>query len=139
MSAIAGVWSFDGEASVTRACRDMLQALSIYGPEDRAQFSGPALAMGCCLLRLLPEDIFDHQPLSTGGVTALVADVRLDNRDELAHALALSRDRMLAMADSDLLLAAWQQWHEQCVDHLSGGFSFAIWNEPEQYLFLARD
>ena len=43
------------------------------------------------------------------------------------------------MADSDLLLAAWQRWREQCVDHLSGAFSFAVWNQQEQHLFLARD
>jgi asparagine synthase (glutamine-hydrolysing) len=43
------------------------------------------------------------------------------------------------MADSDLLLAAWQRWGEGCVDHLSGAFSFAVWNEAEQHLFLARD
>ena len=43
------------------------------------------------------------------------------------------------MADSDVLLAAWQRWREQCVDHLSGAFSFAVWNQQEQHLFLARD
>jgi asparagine synthase (glutamine-hydrolysing) len=43
------------------------------------------------------------------------------------------------MADSDVLLAAWLHWREQCVDHLSGAFSFAVWNHEQQYLFLARD
>jgi asparagine synthase (glutamine-hydrolysing) len=117
----------------------MLQALSQYGVDDRAQFTGPSFAMGRCLLRLLPEDSFDHQPLTGDGVTALVADVRLDNREELAHALDLSRERVVAMADSDLLLTAWQHWGEQCVHHLSGAFSFAVWNQQEQRLFLARD
>jgi asparagine synthase (glutamine-hydrolysing) len=139
MSAIAGIWSFDGEISVATACQNMLQALSLYGADDRTQFAGSSLAMGRCLLRLLPEDCFDHQPLAGPGVTSLVADVRLDNRGELADELRLSRGRIAAMADSDLLLAAWEQWREQCVDHLSGAFSFAVWNQPEQHLFLARD
>ncbi len=73
------------------------------------------------------------------GVTALVADIRLDNREELAAELGLSRQRTAVMADSDMLLAAWQRWREQCVDHLSGAFSFAVWNQQEQHLFLARD
>jgi asparagine synthase (glutamine-hydrolysing) len=117
----------------------MLQALSVYGMDDCAQFTGPSLAMGRRLLRLLPEDGFDRQPLSAAGVTSLVADVRLDNREELAAELGLSGQRTMVMADSDILLAAWQQWREQCVDHLSGAFSFAVWNEQEQHLFLARD
>jgi asparagine synthase (glutamine-hydrolysing) len=139
MSAIAGIWSFDGGIAVASACREMLQALSVYGMDDRSQYADSFLAMGRCLLRLLPEDDFDRQPLSAAGVTAMVADVRLDNREELAAELGLSRQRAGAMADSDMLLAAWQQWREQCVDHLSGAFSFAVWNQQEQHLFLARD
>ena len=117
----------------------MLQALSVYGKDDCAQFTGPAVAMGRCLLRLLPEDRFDRQPLSEGRVTSLVADIRLDNRTELEAELGFSQQQAGAMADSDLLLAAWQRWDEQCVDHLSGAFSFAVWNDQEQHLFLARD
>jgi asparagine synthase (glutamine-hydrolysing) len=117
----------------------MLQALSMYGTDGCAQFTGSSVAMGRCLLRLLPEDSFDRQPLSAAGVTSLVADVRLDNREQLAAELGLSAQSTVVMADSDMLLAAWQHWGEQCVDHLSGAFSFAVWNEQEQHLFLARD
>jgi asparagine synthase (glutamine-hydrolysing) len=139
MSAIAGIWSFDGGVPVAPACQAMLQALSIYGRDDCAQYSSPVLAMGRCLIRLLPEDTFDQQPLFADGVSALVADVRLDNREELARELGLPSQRAAAMADSDMVLAAWQRWREQCVDHLSGAFSFAVWNQQEQHLFLARD
>ena len=124
---------------VAPACHAMLQALSIYGPDDRAQYTSPSLAMGRCLLRLLPEDDFDQQPLSGAGVTSLVADLRLDNREELAAELGLSKQQISTLADSDLLLAAWQRWREECLDHLAGAFSFAVWDEQEQHLFLARD
>jgi asparagine synthase (glutamine-hydrolysing) len=139
MSAIAGIWSFDGGLSVSSVCHEMLHALQLYGRDDCAQYTSASLAMGRCLLRLLPEDDFDRQPLSAGGVTSLVADIRLDNRSELEDELGCSRQRAAEMADSELLLAAWQRWHEQCLDHLSGAFSFAVWNEEEQHLFLARD
>ena len=117
----------------------MLQALKLYGSDDISQFAGSSIALGRCLLRLLPEDRFDKQPLSATGVTALVADIRLDNRRELGLELGLSSQQTAVMADSAMLLAAWQHWREQCVEHLSGAFSFAIWNEKEQHLFLARD
>ena len=74
MSAIAGMWSFDGGVQVAQACDAMLQALSIYGHDSSARYTSPSLAMGRCLLRLLPEDDFDQQPLSGAGVTSLVAD-----------------------------------------------------------------
>jgi asparagine synthase (glutamine-hydrolysing) len=114
----------------------MLRALRVYGSDHSARYSDASIALGVCLLRLLPEDRFDRQPLKAGDVSCLVADLRLDNRSELASALGLSA---AAMADSDLLLAAWQRWGEQCVDHLTGAFTFAVWNEQDQHLFLARD
>jgi asparagine synthase (glutamine-hydrolysing) len=139
VSAIAGIWSFDGEVPVSTACQTMLQALNVYGPDDSAQYTGSSIALGRCLLRLLPEDGFDEQPLSATGVTALVADIRLDNRRELGLELGLSSQQTAVMADSAMLLAAWQRWREQSVEHLSGAFSFAVWNQKEQHLFLARD
>ena len=139
MSAIAGIWSFDGEVPVSTACRSMLQALNLYGPDDTAQYTGPSVAIGRCLLRLLPEDDFDQQPLSEASVTALVADIRLDNRVELGLELGISSQRSAAMADSAILLAAWQRWREKCVEHLSGAFSFVVWDQQEQHMFLARD
>ena len=38
MSAIAGVWSFDGGLRSAPAWPDMLQALSIYGPDDARKY-----------------------------------------------------------------------------------------------------
>src|SRR5271155_3207459 len=114
MSAITGIWSFDGGVPVLTACHAMLQALSIYGPDDTAQYTGPSVALGRCLLRLLPEDCFDQQPLSAAGVTALIADIRLDNRRELGLELGLSSQQSATMADSAMLLAAWQRWQEKC-------------------------
>ena len=48
-------------------------------------------------------------------------------------------NRSRRLADSGLVLAAWQRWREECLDHLAGAFSFAVWNQQEQHLFLARD
>jgi asparagine synthase (glutamine-hydrolysing) len=139
VSVIAGVWSFEGKLAADSMCRRMLDALSLYGMEGKSQYSSPGFAMGRCLLRLLPEDDFDQQPLSARGVTALVAEVRLDNRAELAAELDISTEALARVADSAVLLAAWQKWGEACPEHLNGAFSFAVWEEAEQRLFLARD
>ena len=138
MSAIAGIHSYSG-FDVSAACHAMLQSLSIYGHDDCAVYADHSFAMGRCLLRLLPEDDDDRQPLAAPGVSSLVADVRLDNRAPLAAALDISALQLSTMADSDLVLAAWLRWREQCVEHLEGAFAFAVWHEPSQQLFLARD
>ena len=139
MSVIAGLWSFDGSIDASKACRSMLHVLRMYGPDDCAQSSDGHFSMGSSLLRLLPEDRFDRQPLSADGMISLVADVRLDNRNELTNKLRIHPGDAALMADSEIVLAAWRQWGENCVDHLIGAFSFAVWNGRERRLFLARD
>ncbi|MBO9712256.1 MAG: hypothetical protein J7495_05020 [Sphingomonas sp.] len=97
-----------------------------------------ALAIGRCLHRLLPEDLHDRQPLTGGdGRFLLVADVRLDDRDDLARALGL--ESHARMSDAALLLAAWERWQYRAFDHLYGDYAFAIWDAGEQQLILARD
>src|ERR1019366_2384320 len=41
--------------------------------------------------------------------------------------------------DTEVLLAAYVQWGEKCLDRLRGMFAFAVWDAQERTLFLARD
>jgi asparagine synthase (glutamine-hydrolysing) len=88
----------------------------------------------------LPEDVHDRQPLhSADAHTVLVADVRLDNRDELCAALNLPAERARRVSDADILLAAFTRWAEDCVDRLVGDFAFALWDQLNHRFLLARD
>lgn len=140
MTAICGILRFDGRTDAAEACNRMGRALAIYGPDRAGSWSDGPIALGSRLARLLPEDRFDRQPLiSADGRFALVADVRLDNRQELAEALDLAAGDLALMADADLVLCAWAAWGRESIDRLIGEFAFAIWDAREQRLTLARD
>jgi asparagine synthase (glutamine-hydrolysing) len=96
--------------------------------------------MGHVLRRVTREDSFDEQPLrSSNGTAVLAADIRLDNREDLAALLSISDGALAELPDSALLLQAYTKWGESCVDRLIGDFAFAIWDSHENALFLARD
>ncbi|MDB5692730.1 MAG: asparagine synthase [Alphaproteobacteria bacterium] len=138
MSAIAGFWSLGSSRDPADSCRTMVAALADYGPDDCAIARLGPLALGRNLYRLLPEDEWDRQPLVGGdGRFALVCDLRLDNRDELAAALGLVGTASLA--DSALLLAALERWGEEAVDRLAGDYAFAWFDSRASSLVLARD
>ncbi|MDP4264714.1 MAG: asparagine synthase (glutamine-hydrolyzing) [Bacteroidota bacterium] len=42
-------------------------------------------------------------------------------------------------SDTEVILAAYHHYSDDCVDHFDGMFAFAIWDEQEQELFAARD
>ncbi|HEX8222888.1 MAG TPA: asparagine synthase-related protein [Allosphingosinicella sp.] len=141
MSAIGGLWRRHGRGGPDGGCASILEAQRRYGADAQAQWSnGADLALGRNLARLLPEDAFDAQPLAGGGGRfALVADIRLDNRAEIASALGIGGQGLERRADSELLLAAWERWEEASLDRLVGDFAFAVWDSERRRLVLARD
>jgi asparagine synthase (glutamine-hydrolysing) len=116
----------------------MAKALEIYGRDYTDRWSDTAVALGINQHCSLPEDRFDEQPYVTDHST-LVADVRLDNRQELGDQLQLSRSQLASMADGALLHAAWRTWGHECVHRLVGEFAFIVWNATDRSLFCARD
>ncbi len=68
----------------------MLNAQSVYAPDAERVWSEGPVGIGRRLFQTLPEDRNDRGPvIGGGGRFALVADIRLDNRDELASALGI--------------------------------------------------
>jgi asparagine synthase (glutamine-hydrolysing) len=139
MTAIAGFWGLDGRFDPPRQARAMIDAQSRFGLRDSEASLG-GLTLAARLYPLLPEDEHDSQPLiGGGGRFALVADLRLDNRGELAEALRLDPARTGRLADSALLLLALERWGEEAVPRLLGDFAFAFHDSHERRLLLARD
>lgn len=138
MSALGGMWRIDGRPGAAEDCKRILAAQQIYGPDAEGQWAAGGIAIGRRLKRLLPEDIFDHQPIVSRH-QVLVADVRLDNRDDLAHTLQIPPERARNLCDAAILFAALERWGEDCFSHLAGDYAFALWNEERRSLLLARD
>ncbi|MCP1122819.1 asparagine synthase (glutamine-hydrolyzing) [Bacillus sp. 3103sda1] len=42
-------------------------------------------------------------------------------------------------SDTEVLLTAYIEWKEQCVEHLNGIYAFSVWDEEEEKIFIARD
>jgi asparagine synthase (glutamine-hydrolysing) len=122
------------------ACRAMLAAQRRYGPDASDVGQLGSLSLGRNLYRLVPEDCFDAQPLISGdGRFALIADLRLDNREEIAAALAIGAQEAGRYADSQILLFALERWGADAVGRLLGDFAFAFYDAARQRLLLARD
>lgn len=140
MSAIVGIWRFDDGSTAEADCTRALNALELFGPHDGRHWSDGAMAMGRRLYRLLPEDAYDRQPLqSRDGRLTLVADLRLDNRDDLIRTLGWTQGEARQLCDAQVLLACLERWGDAAVDRLVGPFVFALWNSATQTLMLARD
>ncbi|MFA6112526.1 MAG: asparagine synthase-related protein [Sphingomonas sp.] len=140
MTALAGILSFAGRPDLSGACGRMLGAQRIYGSGKPICWSDGPLAMGRDLYATLPEDGFDSGPVVLeNGRFALVADVRLDNREDLWRDLNLPLPDLTRQSDTAVLMTALIRWGEAGVDRLAGDFAFAFWDGTARRLVLARD
>lgn len=140
MTALAGYWSFDHRPDAAARCERMLKSQQIYGPQPPAVASDGPIALGQRLFGILPEDRGKQRVAAgSGGATLLVADVRLDNREELCEALGIPAAEGRGATDSAILLRALERWDESAVERLQGDFAFAFWDSRRRRLLLARD
>jgi asparagine synthase (glutamine-hydrolysing) len=138
MSVISLVWTEYPEQPVSSLHNLTLSAFTSFVTGRRSHWNDDRIAFGGWFTDSLPEDKFDRQPLwSQDRSACVVADVRLDNRRELARELGLTQPETLA--DSEFLLAAWLRWGAECPKHLLGGFAFFIWSPATREIFAARD
>jgi asparagine synthase (glutamine-hydrolysing) len=88
-----------------------------------------------------PEEVGEEQPFSSAdGRYQVIADARIDNREELIRELGgAGAELEPGISDARLILAAFERWGEACVPRLLGDFAFAIWDRKQRRLFLARD
>ncbi|MBI3591536.1 MAG: hypothetical protein HY094_09210 [Candidatus Melainabacteria bacterium] len=137
MSGIIGIYFFDKRPVEKHHLEKMLEAISYRGPDDSGIWFEGAIGLGNCLLRTTPESLNEKLPLiSKRGDLVLIADARIDNRDELLKTLNISNSNI---TDSELILTTYEAWKERCAEKLVGDFAFAIWDRNNQKLFCARD
>jgi len=140
MSAIFGILRFDGAAVSSRDLERMGHVLAHRGPDRRKFVTDGAVGLGHCLMRVNQEDLFEAQPLRDREADiTLVADCRIDNREELAGIFGIGAAVLRDLPDSALVLRAYKEWAEDCAEHLLGDFAFAIWDGRAKKLVLGRD
>jgi asparagine synthase (glutamine-hydrolysing) len=140
MSAIAGIYFLDGRSVELADLERMVDNLTHRGVDGVGIWNQGSVGFGHRMLWTTPESLKERLPLtSTCGSLVLTADARIDNRDELMIALGVDRSRPGEVADSELILRAYERWGERCPQELLGDFAFAIWDGRRQVVFCARD
>lgn len=138
MSGIVGIYHLDQHLVASSQLCQMINTLAHRGPDGSDTWCQGAIGLGHRMLWTTPESLNEQLPLVKGDL-AITADARIDNRDELAQVLSLPDRPLEKIADSELILAAYEHWGSDCPVHLLGDFAFVIWDGQKQQLFCARD
>lgn len=138
MSGIAGVFYRDGRPASDETVARMSAAIARRGADAHGISCEGSVGMAHRMMWSTPESLHERQPLVSGATSVrLVADARIDNRDELITALRVPARQ--DASDAELVAAAYARWGSGCVEHLLGDFAFALWDAARHEFFCARD
>lgn len=119
----------------------MTQALNKRGPDDENIWCSEHIAFGHRRLAVI-DLIGGKQPMKKvhdGANYVITYNGELYNTEELRKELQNRGHVFTTHSDTEVLLTAYIEWKERCVDFLNGIFAFGIWDEQSQSLFLCRD
>ena len=98
------------------------------------------LAFGFRRLSILDLSPGGHQPMSSpDGRLWIVFNGEIYNYQELRTELSNHQHTFKTTSDTEVILAAYEQWGESCVEHFNGMFALAIWDTAAKKIFVARD
>ncbi len=112
-----------------------------FSPEAEISPQRPQIALAHRRLAILDPDPRANQPFADGDGRWIVFNGEIYNFRELRRELSkLQPDyQWRTDGDTEVLLMAYRQWGQHCVNHLNGMFAFVVWDEPDHSIYLARD
>jgi asparagine synthase (glutamine-hydrolysing) len=140
MCGIAGILEFGSDARASaRALREMCRVITHRGPDDEGFYTDGPLGIG--MRRLSIVDVAGgHQPLSNeDGTLWIVFNGEIYNHLALREQLIARGHRYTTHSDTETVIHLFEEYGEDCLQHLRGMFAFSIWNRNTRTLFIARD
>lgn len=143
MCGIAGLIGVDPEQRVAR----MLQTIEHRGRDDEGIWTSASIdesdrraCLGHRRLAIIDTSSAGHQPmLSADGRYAITFGGEIYNYRELREQLKSKGHGFSTETDTEVLLNAFAEWRTDCLPRLNGMFHFAIWDNHDRTVTLARD
>jgi asparagine synthase (glutamine-hydrolysing) len=160
MCGIAGIVAFDGVDP--QALMDMTHLIRYRGPDGFGfaytgagidspveiihnqnrwpNLNRPVIGLGSRRLAILDVSSQGDMPMRTeDGDYTIVFNGEIYNYKEIREELRANGRRFLTGTDTEVILHAYAEWGQECLQRFNGMWSFALWDRPKRRLFCARD
>ncbi len=142
MCGIAGWTDYSRDISEeTPVLCAMVETLQNRGPDNAGYWVSPHALLGHRRLIVVdPKGGAQPMRLNHGGNTyVIVYNGELYNTEDIRLELLAKGHTFDGWSDTEVLLHAFAEWDEACLERLNGIFAFAVWDGKKERLFLARD
>ena len=140
MCGIAGIFDLRGTRDVNAGIlENMTRSMVHRGPDGEGYHQEPGVGLGHRRLAIIDLE-GGKQPLyNEDNSVAVTYNGEIYNFQPLQKELEANGHRFRTRCDTEVIVHAWEEWGEACVERFNGMFAFAIWDRNQQCVFLARD
>jgi asparagine synthase (glutamine-hydrolysing) len=139
MCGIAGILRWDGEKPKEQEFLRLVRSMSHRGPDGEGMIIRDGLALGHRRLAIIDLET-GMQPLSNEDETVWITyNGEIYNYRELRTILEGKGHQFRTRSDTEVIIHAYEEWDEHCVEKFRGMFAFGIGDFRRRKLFLARD
>ena len=140
MCGIAGKLLFDASRSVSRELLSrMTDVVAHRGPDAAGYYLNGAIGLGHRRLSIIDLSTGDQPIGNEDGSIQVVFNGEIYNFAEVRDILIHRGHQFRTRSDTEVIVHAFEEWGEACVERFRGMFAFAVWDNRRRILLLARD
>ena len=140
MCGLVGIFDTRAESEIDRALLDRMNERQFHrGPNEGGIHIEPGVGLAHRRLSIIDLSSGQQPLFNEDHSVVVVYNGEIYNFSELATELAGLGHIFRTHCDTEVIVHAWEQWGESCVDRFRGMFAFALWDRNRKQLFLARD
>ncbi len=140
MCGIAGIVNLDASGIKKHMLESMTSVLHHRGPDDMGLYFDKNIGLGHRRLSIIDLSPAGHQPMSYAeGRYWITYNGAIYNFQDIRTELEGKGYAFTSRTDTEVILAAYTEWGEKCLQRFNGMWAFAIWDSQQRKLFCSRD
>jgi asparagine synthase (glutamine-hydrolysing) len=140
MCGIVGIFDTTGKREISRDLLSRMNETQFHrGPDEGGLHTEPGLGFGHRRLSIIDISSGQQPLFNEDGTVVVTYNGEIYNFPELSEELKACGHQFRTHCDTEVIVHAWEEWGEACVERFRGMFAFAIWDRNKETLFLARD
>jgi asparagine synthase (glutamine-hydrolysing) len=137
---IAGIVDLRARRPIdTKLLERMNRSLEHRGPDGEGFHIEPGVGFGHRRLSIIDLEGGKQPMYNEDGTVVVTYNGEIYNFKEIEVDLRARGHVFRTRCDSEVIVHAWEEWGERCLDRFNGMFAFALWDRNRETLFLARD
>ena len=140
MCGIAGIFDLRERRPINRALLEAMNQTQLHrGPDEAGVHLEPGVGLAHRRLSIIDLSSGQQPLFNEDGTVVVTYNGEIYNFPELTEELKQAGHTFRTHCDTEVIVHAWEEWGESCVERFRGMFAFAVWDRNRATLFLARD